>query len=471
MPSATPLVAQTVLDTTVQSHSAEGTVSALKVEAKKFPPCKVFPAGDSFALVQIDKQDIVLEEEALPQVILGLRMALAVLKEEDFRDDLRIVVPFRKSEDRTISCVVCGQSGTATGKASVDYELEIGTRSGMTWVGLHEECRARAEMPSRVQDEQTPCSLCDSPLGSKEPITRIHTACFEEVTTEKDSPLWQRLETIGMTVAEVHDSIENAEVNYDPNNPERPVPGLSDAKERLRLGEVVIIRNCEITGLKEDLRQAREEIGRLRDIIEGIRGDVNGRGESALMIEGMGFPMSPEDTLKVQLRLRAAIGPNHKMAGDTMPNDDKKSTYQATRVPKSEVLERLGTPEERQARIERYEERMNRQATRVPMSEVYEELGDPSTWESETENFHAEVRQRPRPALVGMGTPGSVLLLWDPPINKGTVGMHFASDAEANDWYCSNLAPMEGWPIFARLVPEEGFVAPEGLFSFVDQFK
>jgi hypothetical protein len=117
------------------------------------------------------------------------------------------------------------------------------------------------------------------------------------------------------------------------------------------------------------------------------------------------------------------------------------------------------------------EKKSKYRGTLVPMSEVPEELRDPAPEESELDRFHAEMRLKPRPPLEGLDLPGAVILVWDPPINKGSVGMHFDTAAEANDWYCSNLAPMSGWPIHARLVPQEGFVSPEGLFSFVDEFK
>ena len=42
-------------------------------------------------------------------------------------------------------------------------------------------------------------------------------------------------------------------LDYDHDNPERPVPGLSAEREVARLSDVVILRNCEIAHLKADL--------------------------------------------------------------------------------------------------------------------------------------------------------------------------------------------------------------------------
>lgn len=41
-----------------------------------------------------------------------------------------------------------------------------------------------------------------------------------------------------------------ADVDYDTENPERPVPGLSPEREVCRLSDVVVLRNCEITRLR-----------------------------------------------------------------------------------------------------------------------------------------------------------------------------------------------------------------------------
>lgn len=56
------------------------------------------------------------------------------------------------------------------------------------------------------------------------------------------------------------------------------------------------------------------------------------------------------------------------------------------------------------------------------------------------------------------------ILLWDPPINKGTVGRRFAGSAEAEAWAVAHLDP-PGWPINRRIVPAKGF-DPSGLHLF-----
>lgn len=56
------------------------------------------------------------------------------------------------------------------------------------------------------------------------------------------------------------------EPGYDRDNPEVPVPGLSDREERLRLADVVILRNCRIRELEMQLAEVRNVVERWNDV-------------------------------------------------------------------------------------------------------------------------------------------------------------------------------------------------------------
>lgn len=51
-------------------------------------------------------------------------------------------------------------------------------------------------------------------------------------------------------------------VDYDPQNPERPVPGLGRRREVARLSEVVVIRNCELRNARLDCDDLRERLAK-----------------------------------------------------------------------------------------------------------------------------------------------------------------------------------------------------------------
>lgn len=75
-------------------------------------------------------------------------------------------------------------------------------------------------------------------------------------------------------------------------------------------------------------------------------------------------------------------------------------------------------------------------------------------------------------AAVVLGENGEgdgYLVLWDPPINKGTVGRKFDTRTEAEEWAKINLEA-SGWPMNIRIYPtrwatEQGWTAGHGMMD------
>lgn len=59
----------------------------------------------------------------------------------------------------------------------------------------------------------------------------------------------------------------------------------------------------------------------------------------------------------------------------------------------------------------------------------------------------------------------SVVLLWEPPINKGVRGRRFSDAEDAEAWASIHLDP-PGWPVNRRTVDLDGFEPPPGLFLY-----
>lgn len=61
---------------------------------------------------------------------------------------------------------------------------------------------------------------------------------------------------------------EASGLRYDRDNPERPVSGISKAEEVCRLSDVVVIRNCQITGLTAERDALAARVAELESVVD-----------------------------------------------------------------------------------------------------------------------------------------------------------------------------------------------------------
>lgn len=160
----------TVLSLTKRYDSTARTSYPVKVLAKKYPASTMFPNGDSYVWIQIGGESIAIEEALVSQISQALLDAKKVLLEgiaPDVRDETSLTLPFRPTQDTSITCIVCSKPREDLAGPQVDYELSVGTTSRRAMIGLHEKCRGRAEMPLKIQNN-TRVSELESDLEDAE---------------------------------------------------------------------------------------------------------------------------------------------------------------------------------------------------------------------------------------------------------------------------------------------------------------